>query len=98
MTLGILTKQDLQLFKAELIAEIKKAVKTNETSTSKNWLKSKEVTKLLKITPGTLQNYRKKGMISYTKIGGTYFYQTTTIEKLLTTKPQSNNNSNNKKQ
>jgi hypothetical protein len=50
---------------------------------SKKWLKSKEVTKLLNISPGTLQNLRVNGTLTHTKIGGTFYYDTTSIEKLL---------------
>lgn len=49
----------------------------------KKWLKSKEVIKLLKISPGTLQNLRINGTLTYTKIGGTLYYDNSDIEKLL---------------
>ena len=55
MTLEILTKEDLYQFKNELLADIKKIVKAEDNASSKKWLKSKEVIKLLNISPGTLQ-------------------------------------------
>ena len=50
---------------------------------TKRWLRSKEVIKLLKISPGTLQNLRINGTLTYTKIGGTLYYDNSDIEKLL---------------
>lgn len=83
MTLEILTKEDLYQFKNELLADIKKIIKGDDNATSKKWLKSKEVIKLLNISPGTLQNLRINGTLSYTKIGGIMYYNNADIEKLL---------------
>jgi hypothetical protein len=83
MSIEILTKDDLFQFKNELLADIKKILKSEENSTLKKWLKSKEVIKLLKISPGTLQNLRINGTLTYTKIGGTLYYDNSDIEKLL---------------
>lgn len=83
MTLEILTKEDLYQFKNELLADIKKIIKGDDNSTSKKWLKSKEVIKLLNISPGTLQNLRINGTLTYTKIGGTLYYDNADIDKLL---------------
>ena len=85
MSIEILTKDDLFQFKNELLSEIKKILKSEENSTLKKWLKSKEVIKLLKISPGTLQNLRINGTLTYTKIGGTLYYDNSDIEKILTT-------------
>lgn len=73
MSLQILTKEDLLNFKIELLAELKTLMKGNE-SNKKKWLRSKEVEQLLKISSGTLQNYRINGTIKWRKIGSTYFY------------------------
>jgi hypothetical protein len=85
MSIAIVTKDDLQEFKMELLQEIKKLVQQGENSNSKKWLKSKEVAKLLNISPGTLQNLRISGTLTYTKIGGTLYYDNTEIEKCLNT-------------
>ncbi|HEX7356116.1 MAG TPA: helix-turn-helix domain-containing protein [Ignavibacteriaceae bacterium] len=82
MGIEIITKEDLQLFKAELLQEIKQLVKPSEVS-AKAWLKSADVRKLLNISPGTLQNLRINGTLRYTKIGGTMYYKTEDITKLL---------------
>ncbi|RQO65481.1 DNA-binding protein [Pedobacter sp. KBW01] len=83
MQIEILTKEELQKFKSELIQEIKQVIKTNETVTSKQWLRSSEVRELLKISPGTLQNLRIKGILRYEKIGGIFYYAYTDINQLM---------------
>lgn len=83
MAATIITTEDLQEFKIDLLQEIKKMIQTSEPNTNKKWIKSKEVTELLNISPGTLQNLRINGTLTYTKIGGTLYYDNTDIEKLL---------------
>lgn len=85
MAATIITTEDLLEFKIDLLQEIKKMLQTAEPNNIKKWLKSKEVTKLLNISPGTLQNLRINGTLTYTKIGGTIYYDNTNIEKLLNT-------------
>lgn len=85
MAASIITTEDLLEFKIDLLQEIKKMIQTPELNSAKKWLKSKEVTKLLNISPGTLQNLRINGTLTYTKIGGTIYYDNTDIEKLLNT-------------
>ncbi len=85
MAATIITTEDLLEFKIDLLQEIKKIIQSTEPSNIKKWLKSKEVTKLLNISPGTLQNLRINGTLTYTKIGGTIYYDNTDIEKLLNT-------------
>ena len=83
MQIEILTIEDLQRFKSELIEEIKQTIRTRETVTNKQFLRSSEVRKLLKISSGTLQNLRIKGILPYEKIGGIFYYAYGDIEKLL---------------
>jgi hypothetical protein len=83
MAASIITTEDLLEFKIDLLQEIKKIINSSEPPTGKKWIKSKEVTKLLNISPGTLQNLRINGTLTYTKIGGTLYYDNTDIEKLL---------------
>ena len=85
MAATIITTEDLLEFKIDLLQEIKKLIQSTETNPIKKWLKSKEVIKLLNISPGTLQNLRINGTLTYTKIGGTIYYDNSAIEKLLNT-------------
>lgn len=83
MAATIITIEDLKEFKIELLDEIKKIIQSQTTTETKKWLKSTEVRKLLNISPGTLQNLRINGTLSYTKIGGTIYYANQDIDKLL---------------
>lgn len=78
----LLTVGDLEIFKESLIQEIKSLV-MNSAATSKKWLKSTEVKKLLAISTGTLQTLRMNGTLSHSKMGGTIYYNQEEILKLL---------------
>jgi hypothetical protein len=82
MAIEVITKEDLNEFRVLLLAEIEELLKTNSQQT-KQWLKSKEVRKLLNISPGTLQTLRINKTLSYTKIGGILYYDNADIDKLL---------------
>jgi len=79
----LITKDDLKLFKTEMLAEIRQLIKPGGAVQAKQWLKSYEVRKLLNISPGTLQNLRVNGTLRYTKIGGLLYYKYEDITKLL---------------
>jgi len=81
MQLEILTRNDLQQFKSELLAELKQVI-TPLAQRQVEYLKGKEVKKLLKISDSTLQSYRDTGKLASKKIGGIYFYPSSGIEKL----------------
>ena len=82
MEIDIVTKKDLQQFKLELLQELKELIgKDNKPKTE--WLRSGEVRKMLKISPGTLQNLRISGALRSTKVGGMHYYNYEDIEKLL---------------
>ena len=77
----VVTKRDLLNFGNALLHEIQSGKPAAEEPTQ--WLKSSEVRKLLKISPGTLQNLRINGTLTYTKVGGIMYYDNSDIEKLL---------------
>jgi uncharacterized membrane-anchored protein YjiN (DUF445 family) len=83
MAATIITTEDLLEFKIDLLDEIKKIIQSQTSTQTKKWLKSTEVRKLLNISAGTLQNLRINGTLSYTKIGGTIYYENQDIDKLL---------------
>lgn len=82
MAVEILTKEDLNDFRILLLDDIR-GILQGKTEQTKQWLKSKEVRKLLNISPGTLQTLRINKTLSYTKIGGIIYYAHKDIEKLL---------------
>jgi hypothetical protein len=85
MQIEILTKNDLNQFKAELLVELKSIINNVKPNSNlqKEWLKSYEVRKLLNISPGTLQTMRVNGIITYSKVGGIFYHSYADICKLL---------------
>ena len=81
MSVEILTKDDFLQLKTELLREIQQLIA--ERPQQKKWLKSDEVKRLLKVSPGTLQTLRINGTLQYTKIGGIIYYDCDHIQKTL---------------
>ncbi len=79
----ILTKDDLVVFKDEIISEIRAHNKTFDGGVSKKWLRSTEVKELLSCSHGTLQNMRTRGALKATKIGGIWYYPSKEVYSLL---------------
>lgn len=82
MAVQIITIEDLNEFRSLLLNDLKEFIQP-QSQQIKQWLKSNEVRKLLNISPGTLQNLRINGTLSYTKIGGIIFYNYDDINKML---------------
>ncbi|WP_369765301.1 helix-turn-helix domain-containing protein [Flavobacterium sp. WC2429] len=78
----LITMEDLNEFRTLLLNDLK-GIMQSKPLQQKQWLKSNEVRKLLNISPGTLQNLRINGTLTYTKIGGIMYYDQTDIEILL---------------
>ncbi len=83
MPTSIVTTEDLMELKVELLKEIRKMLSENSGTSTKKWMKSVEVMKLLKISPGTLQNFRINGTLPYSKMGGIIYYDAEEINKIL---------------
>ncbi|NOT74414.1 MAG: helix-turn-helix domain-containing protein [Cyclobacteriaceae bacterium] len=79
----LLTIGDLELFKNDLLIEIRNVLKESKGQITKQWLRSFEVRKMLGVSPGTLQNLRINGSLPYTKVGGIVFYKYEDIVCLL---------------
>jgi len=82
MNVELVTKEDLKELENNLLNAIKLINKPGQGEVKK-WLKSVEVRKLLNISPGTLQNLRINGTLSYSKIGGIMYYKLEDINKIL---------------
>lgn len=78
----LLTKSDLEAFREELLEAITTLLKRDKKQ-DKEWLRSKEVRKMLNVSYGTLQNLRVKKLLNPTKVEGVYFYRLSEIEVLL---------------
>jgi excisionase family DNA binding protein len=82
MAVNIVTKEDLLEFKHEFFQHLETVLKARPEK-PKKWIKSSEVAELLNISSGTLQNLRINGTLTFSKIGGTLFYNYDDIEALL---------------
>jgi hypothetical protein len=88
MATTIITPEDLEQFKWDLLSDIKEILETKVNKPvppqeEKKWIKSHQVQRLLGISPGTLQNLRINGTIPYSKVGGVLFYNKQDIERIL---------------
>jgi hypothetical protein len=82
MAIEVITKDDLMEFRQELLKEISGLINKTPQQTQ-NWLRSNEVRKLLNISAGTLQNLRINRTLTFSKIGGTIYYNNDDIMNLL---------------
>jgi hypothetical protein len=71
----LVTIGDLVQFRNELLKEMRYLLQKKQTAPEKQWLKSGEVRKLLKISLGTLQHLRDTGQLPFTKLGGIIYYE-----------------------
>ncbi|UKJ09185.1 helix-turn-helix domain-containing protein [Solitalea lacus] len=73
MRVELVTREDLDRFKSELFTELKQLLRP-EDQPERKWLRSAEVRKLLKISYGTLQHLRIKGVLPFRKVGSIHYY------------------------
>ncbi|RAW01170.1 helix-turn-helix domain-containing protein [Pseudochryseolinea flava] len=83
MAATIITLEDLEQFKKDLLNEIRTLLTQSSKVQHQRWLKSQQVRKMLGISPGTLQHLRITGQIPFTKLGGVLFYDIEEIERIL---------------
>jgi hypothetical protein len=84
MTYEIITHEDLQKFRLQLLEDLAKIMSgTVQPQLAKEWLRSSEVRKILGISHGTLQNLRIKNILPHRKIGGLMYYKYQDILRLL---------------
>lgn len=83
MPTQIITTDDLREFKMELLEDIKDLLKMKADITSKRYLKSADLMKILNVSSGTLQTMRINGTLPYSKIGGIIFYDPNKISKVM---------------
>lgn len=82
MVYDFITKNELQEFKNELLAEIREIIQPSSDSKA-TLLRNKEVRKMLNISPGTLVTLRANGSLKYSKIGSIHYYLKSDILKML---------------
>jgi len=83
MAANIITTEDLEVFRNELLKEIKELLVKSGRVGIDHWIKSGQVMQKLEISPGTLQNFRINGTIPFTKLGGIIYYDEEKINEIL---------------
>ncbi|MBT1686187.1 helix-turn-helix domain-containing protein [Dawidia soli] len=82
-TANIVTIEDLEVFKKSLLHDLVNLITERKNTPSREWLKSRDVRRILMISPNTLQQLRERGKLSFTKIGSIYYYAYADIAKML---------------
>ncbi|MGE5521500.1 MAG: helix-turn-helix domain-containing protein [Candidatus Dadabacteria bacterium] len=57
--------------------------KTHAQQLSEEWVTKEQVMAILKISPRTLETFKRKGILPFTKIQGMFYFRTADIENLL---------------
>jgi Helix-turn-helix domain len=83
MPIEIITAEDLERFRIKLLQDLKDILGKSHISERKQYLKSTEVRKMMKISANTLQKLRINGLLHPTKIGGSMYYSIDEIDMLL---------------
>lgn len=81
----LVTIKDLEDFRTKLLMDIKMMLEGHLNKSTKRWLKSHEVRKMLGISAGTLQTMRNNGKIPFSKVGGLTYYDAAQIDQVLAT-------------
>jgi hypothetical protein len=79
----IVTKEDLQVFRMQLLQDLKQVLAQQSQPSLKKWLKSSKVRKLLSLSAGKLQNLRITGKLRFSKVGNILYYRSDDVETLL---------------
>ncbi|MCR9080808.1 MAG: helix-turn-helix domain-containing protein [Cyclobacteriaceae bacterium] len=83
MEIELITLADLQSLKQEILSEIRELIKQKNPDSNKKWLKSKDVQRILQISPGTLQTLRNRKLIPFTRLGGVIYYKQEDLKKVM---------------
>lgn len=82
MSAEVITKEDLQNFRIQLLNDIKRVIHSIQPEEKPEWVKSGEVRKILHVSPNTLQNLRINGQLHPKKISGSWYYSLPEIKAL----------------
>ncbi len=82
MAIEIVTKEDLENLRQQLIHDIRIILAPPEKMV-KPWLRNAEVRQLLSISSNTVQRLRIAGKLRSVKVGGIHYYRYEDIEKMM---------------
>ena len=97
MTINLLSKEELMLFKEEVINGVVSRIQNSlQKDAPKEWLTEKEACNLLDVSKSTIQNYRNKGLLPFTQHGKKIMYKYVDINAFLERNYVSNSSLKNK--
>ena len=93
MQISVITKEDLEEFKNDLLEEMEKILKTHKSKPGqqslgqnpkdKRWMKATEARKLLSISQGTFHKLKINGIIPYSRIGNVCLFDYDEIVQII---------------
>lgn len=83
MQVNIVTKEDLEEFRIKLMTEIKETLNVLEQKSYPKSIKTKQVLEILELSSGKLKQMRISGLITFKKVGSTYYYNYNEVKRLL---------------
>lgn len=86
MAAEIITREDLQHFRIQLLGELKEYIQQLKKETSPTPVegyKTRHVRKILDCSNGKLQSLRIAGKLRCNKVGGTLYYKREDVQRLL---------------
>jgi response regulator of citrate/malate metabolism len=84
MNIDIVTKEDLAIFKQELIDELIAFYQTTRPrKETREWLKTWEVMKIFNMSKGKLQSLRANGTLTYSRVGKNIYFKYAEIMALM---------------
>jgi hypothetical protein len=86
MEVIVISKQDLDSFKDEIIQELSKYYGRADIGAENTWLRTRDVCRILNLSTSTIQNLRNKNLIPFTKLEGSILYKSADIESFLESK------------
>jgi hypothetical protein len=81
MQIELISKSDLESLEERIVEKISASLSILKNQSK--WLRSADVCKLLGICANTLKKYRVEGLLPYSTIGNTIFYNYNDIDKVL---------------
>ncbi len=91
MIIKVNIHEELKIAKEELLTGFREIIK-NESfwHINKKWIRAKELQKLTGWSSSSIQTYRANGTLTFSKVGGTVFYDLEHLMNLLETNAKNN--------
>jgi hypothetical protein len=78
-----ITTDDLEKLRRDLLEDLGKMLTVGQPAIPSGWMKSRDVRRMLNLSPGKLLQLRASGLLPYTKVGRIVYYEVSDIEKLM---------------